>query len=170
MRLKHLMGASLAGALLLTTSAFAQDAASKKFLSEAIQGNLAEVEMGKLAQQNGGSEKIKSFGQMLEKDHSAALEKARSAAQTAGVKPPSAPSAKQKSDHDKMAKLKGADFDREFATHMVVDHKKDIAAYEKEAKKNDAIGNYAKEALPTLKKHLTTAQGLPTKPTTTGSR
>jgi hypothetical protein len=43
---------------------------------------------------------------------------------------------------------------------MVADHKKDIKAYEKEAKKNDAAGAYAKETLPTLKKHLETAQSL----------
>jgi hypothetical protein len=40
------------------------------------------------------------------------------------------------------------------------DHKKDMKAYEKEAKKNDAAGAYAKEALPTLQKHLETAQSL----------
>jgi putative membrane protein len=59
-----------------------------------------------------------------------------------------------------MSKLSGANFDREFAKHMVDDHKKDIKAYEKEAKKNDAAGAYAKEALPTLQKHLETAQSL----------
>ena len=59
-----------------------------------------------------------------------------------------------------MSKLSGDRFDREFAKHMVTDHKKDIKDYEKEAKKNDAAGAYAKEALPTLKKHLETAQSL----------
>jgi putative membrane protein len=70
------------------------------------------------------------------------------------------PNSKQKAMYDKMSKLSGDSFDREFAKHMVADHKKDIKDYEKAAKKNDAAGAYAKEALPTLHKHLETAQSL----------
>jgi putative membrane protein len=62
--------------------------------------------------------------------------------------------------YEKMSKLSGDRFDREFAKYMVADHKKDIKEYEKEAKKNDAAGAYAKEALPTLHNHLETAQSL----------
>jgi uncharacterized protein DUF4142 len=35
-----------------------------------------------------------------------------------------------------MAELKGDAFDKSFARDMVADHKKDIAAYKKEAKQN----------------------------------
>jgi len=38
--------------------------------------------------------------------------------------------------------------------HMVMDHKKDIKEFEKEAKKSDAVGGFANETLPTLRKHL----------------
>ena len=71
--------------------------------------------------------------------------------------------------YDRMSKLSGENFDRQFAKDMVEDHKKDIKAYEKEAKKNDAAGAYAKEALPTLHKHLDTAQSL-SGAATTGKR
>ena len=40
-------------AVLLGSPTFAQDAGSQKFLKEAIEGNFAEVEMGKLAQKAG---------------------------------------------------------------------------------------------------------------------
>jgi putative membrane protein len=138
----------------------AQDKASQKFLTEAIEGNLAEVQMGQLAQKNGNSDGVRSFGQMLEKDHSEANQKATAAAGTLGVTPPTAPNGKQKADYDRMAKLTGAKFDQEFVKHMVADHKKDIREYDKEAKKTDASGSYAKETLPTLHKHLETAQSL----------
>jgi len=170
MKMKYLVGAGMLAALAIGSPAQAQDAAGKKFITEAIQGNLAEVDMGKLAQQNGASDGVKSFGQMLQKDHADANEKAKAAAKTAGVAAPTAPSAKQKADYDRMSKLKGAQFDTEFATHMVADHKKDIAEYEKASQENDTIGKYAKEALPTLNKHLETAQPLQTKPATTESR
>ena len=35
-----------------------------------------------------------------------------------------------------------------------MDHKKDIKEFEKEAKKSDAVGGFANETLPTLRKHL----------------
>ena len=48
-----------------------------------------------------------------------------------------------------MAKLNGAAFDKAFAEHMVKDHKKDIAAYQKASRKQDAAGRYAQSTLPT---------------------
>jgi predicted outer membrane protein len=140
--------------------ASAQDKASQKFLTKAIEGNYAEVEMGKLAQQNGGSDAVKSFGKMLEADHGDANQKAIQVAQSLNVTPPSGPNQRQKADHDKMAKMNGAAFDKMFAEHMTQDHKKDIAEYQKVAKAKDAAGQYAGNTLPTLKKHLDTAQSL----------
>jgi putative membrane protein len=147
-------------AVLSGSPTFAQDAGSQKFLKEAIEGNFAEVEMGKLAQKQGASEGVRAFGQMLEKDHSDANKNATTVANSVGMTAPTAPNKKQKADYDKMSKLSGAKFDKEFAAHMVADHKKDIKEYEKAAKKQDAVGNYAKETLPTLRKHLETAQSL----------
>jgi putative membrane protein len=93
-------------------------------------------------------------------DHGAANQKATQAAQSLGLNPPSGPNKKQQADHDKMAKLKGDSFDRMFGQHMVADHKKDIAAYQKATKKKDAAGQYAQESIPTLQKHLEAAQSL----------
>jgi len=169
---KLIVGAGLAAALLLTAPSFAQDKADKasqKFLTEAIEGNLAEVQMGQLAQRNGGTDQVRSFGQMLEKNHADANQKATAAANQLGMNPPTGPNAKQKSSYDRMSKLSGAKFDEAFAKDMVADHRKDIREYEREAKKNDAAGTYAKEALPTLRKHLETAESL-TGGRTTGSR
>jgi putative membrane protein len=49
---------------------------------------------------------------------------------------------------------------------MVADHKKDISEFQKEAKKNDAAGSFAKETLPTLQKHLEAALSLAASGTT----
>jgi putative membrane protein len=62
-------------ALLLATSAQAAEKPSQSFLKKAIQGNYAEVEMGKLAQQNGQSDNVKNFGRMLQADHTAQTRK-----------------------------------------------------------------------------------------------
>jgi putative membrane protein len=156
----------LAGtAVLLVSATFAlaqshSDKASQRFLTQAIEGNFAEVQMGELAQQHAQSEGVKSFGQMLTSDHKAANQKAMSAAQSLGVTAPSGPNAKQKAEYNKMSKLSGAAFDKAFARHMVQDHRKDIKEYKREAKKQDAAGQYAQNTLPDLQKHLQTAESL----------
>jgi putative membrane protein len=153
-------GVTLSLAILFALPCFAQDAASQKFLQEAIEGNFAEIQMGQLAQKQASGDGVRSFGEMLEKDHSAANQKAKAAATSLGITSPTSPSKKQKADYDKMSKSSGADFDKMFASHMVADHKKDIKDYEKAAKKKDAAGSYATETLPALRKHLETAQSL----------
>jgi putative membrane protein len=155
-----IFGATLSLAILFAAPCFAQDAASQKFLKEAIEGNFAEIQMGQLAKKQASSDGVRSFGEMLEKDHSAANQKATAAATSLGMTPPTSPNNKQKADYDKMSKSSGAQFDKMFASHMVADHKKDIKDYEKAAKKKDAAGSYATETLPALRKHLETAQSL----------
>ena len=160
----HKLIATLGLATALTLSAssgFAKDQPGQKFIVKAVQGNLAEVQMGELAQEKGASDGVKSFGRMLQADHSAANQQATAAAAAIGVTPPTEPSKKQKADYARMSKLSGAAFDSHFVKHMVDDHKKDIAAYQKESKKQDGqVSQYAGATLPTLQKHLETAQSL----------
>jgi putative membrane protein len=85
---------------------------------------------------------------MLTDDHSYANRKAIEVAKLINAPPPDGPNAKQKADYDKRSKESGARFDRDFATHMVGDHEKDIAEYKKEAKQSDAAGEYAKAQIP----------------------
>jgi putative membrane protein len=121
-----------------------------------------------LAQKNGSSDAAKQFGQMLVKDHGESNQKAMSVASSMGVTAPTQPNSKQKATYNRLAKLTGNQFDRAFAKDMVADHKADIRASERESTKNDAAGSYAKETLPTLRKHLQAAESL--QPTTTGRR
>ncbi|UPK31238.1 DUF4142 domain-containing protein (plasmid) [Bradyrhizobium sp. 195] len=154
---------SLGTATLIAISianASAKNKPSEAFLKKAIQGNFAEVGMGDLAQQNGQSDGVRSYGKMLATDHAAANQKALDAANSLGMNPPSGPNAKQKADYNKMSKMSGAGFDKIFATHMVADHKKDIAEYKKAAKNKDAAGEYASGQIDTLQKHLDAAKSL----------
>lgn len=140
--------------------AYGADKTAESFIKQGIEGNSAEVEMGKLARSNGHSDAVKSYGQMLVTDHSAANDKAMEAAESLGVTVPTGPNKKQQVDHDMMAKMNGAAFDKAFAKDMVKDHKKDIAEYKKQSSKSDAAGSYAKDSLPILQKHLQGAESL----------
>jgi putative membrane protein len=156
-RLHWLLGTFMA---LSICTAVAKDKPGEAFLKKAIEGNYAEVSMGDLAQSNGRSDGVKSFGRMLSTDHAAANQKAIDAAKSMGMNPPTGPNAKQKADYDKMSKTSGTEFDKNFATHMIADHQKDIAQYKKASKMKDAAGDYASGEIDTLQKHLDTAKAL----------
>jgi putative membrane protein len=145
---------------------------SQKFIKAAIEGNLAEVDVGKLAQEKGKSDAVKKYGEMLVTDHGKANEAAKTAAQQVGVEPPSGSSVGEKATYLKLKVLSGDAFDKSFANTMVSDHESDIREYQKAAKKTDAVGQYAESSLPTLRKHLQEAKALQRelKQQTTGSK
>jgi putative membrane protein len=129
------------------------------FIKEAIQGNLAEVKMGKLGEEKGTTADIRDFGKRLVTDHSAANDKAKAAAQKAGVTPPTEPTKKQTETYQSLSKLSGSKFDRRYIEDMVKDHKKDIAEYKRAAKAGAGpVADYAQNALPTLQEHLRIAE------------
>ena len=163
MNMKPIAALGLAAALAFAASAVqAQqpDKASQKFIKNAIEGNLGEIDAGKLAQEKGKSDAVKQFGAMLVKDHSAGNEKAKEVATQLNVTPPTGSSLSAKATYLKLKVLSGDTFDRSFAKSMVKDHQSDIKEYQKEAAKMVAAGALAKETLPTLKEHLQHAQQL----------
>lgn len=153
-----------AGGLLLLLGAacvaWAADTASEKFIKDAIQGNLAEVQVGQLAQEKGATQGVKDFGAALANDHRMANEKALQVAQHMSVMPPDKPGLKQQAVYEKLSRLSGPKFDREFAKSMAKDHQEDIAKYQKESQLTDAAATYAKDTLPKLHEHLKMAQEL----------
>jgi len=156
--LKH---STLAAVLILMGSTTAVIAKSDNpFLTEAIQINLAEISVGDLAQKNAGSEEAKAFGKMLVDDHTASNQKAMSLAQANGVTPPNEPKPEDKDTQQRLSKLSGADFDRDFAKTMVKGHKEAISKFEAASKGDDNVAKFAQETLPTLQKHLEQAQTL----------
>jgi putative membrane protein len=165
MRSSTLLSTAMVAVTLLALSALrAQSAgsvdANRIFMNKAVQGDLAEIQIGKLAQRKGTSEEVKRFGEKLVADHGANLEKAKSVAQSIGVTPPTAPNAAQKASYDRLNKLSGSEFDRKFAAHMVQDHKKDIKEFRHESKKSGASADFARQTAPKLQQHLRIAESL----------
>jgi putative membrane protein len=141
--------------------ALAQDSPESKFLVDAVRGDLAEVKLGELAQQKGQSEGVREFGEMLVEDHSKAMKQTAELAKEMNVIPPAQPTAEQTQKHDALARLSGAEFDRQFAAEMVKGHQQEIAKYQKQAQAGDSeVAELAEELLPTLEQHLAAAQRL----------
>jgi predicted outer membrane protein len=76
---------------------------------------------------------------------------------------------KGSSDHkkmmDKMGKLSGADFDREYIKQQVADHDKAVSLFEKQSKngKDPELRAFADRTLPALKEHQQTVRNLNSK-------
>jgi putative membrane protein len=155
---------TLVGVLALALAPqFASGAApdsAKDFVADAIKGDNSEIMMGQLAEQHGGSQGVRAFGQTLVTDHGKAKADMVKLAASMNVTPSADPKPEAKKEYDRLAKLSGAEFDREFIKGMVEDHRKDVAAFEKEAKAGHAASKIAADQLPTLKKHLEMAENL----------
>ena len=134
----------------------------RHFITQATEDGHAEVALGKLAQQNGANKVVKDFGQRMVADHGKANEELAGIATKLGITPPSAPGAKHKADMKKLSKLKAADFDREYAEHMVKDHEKAVTLFEKEARNGEApeLKAFASKTLPVLQEHLKRAKAM----------
>src|SRR5262249_16709841 len=93
-------------------------------------------------------------------DHASANEELKAAAQKDGVALPQDASPKQKQMADKLGKLQGADFDKEYSSMMVKDHEEDVALFKKEASsgKDANMKAFAQKSLPTLEEHLKMAK------------
>ncbi len=126
------------------------------FLSDAAPGGLAEVELGQLAAKQATSAGVRQFAERMVADHTKAGADLKALAQQKKVMLPMEANPKDKQEMDKLSKLKGADFDREYVTAMVAAHERDVKAFESEA--NGAVDAdvkaFAAKTLPTLKEHL----------------
>lgn len=126
------------------------------FINNAAPGGMAEVELGKLAAAKAQNAEVKAFGQKMVEDHSKAGEELKQiAAQKKVTLPPELlPAHKQLME--KLSKMSGADFDKEYVKAMVEAHEKDVAAFENVSKTAaDAdVKAFATKTLPTLKMHL----------------
>jgi putative membrane protein len=159
--MKALLISAVSASALIAFLGGAEAKTAKAFIEEGIQGDTAEVMMGKLAGQKGVSGGVKQFGETLVDDHSKAKNEKIAVAQKIGATIPTGPSKDAQAEYDKLSKLSGADFDREFITHMTMDHQKDIKEFEEEAKAgHNETSNLAMMQLPTLKKHLTLVEAL----------
>jgi putative membrane protein len=145
-----------------TSSTVAPSQASKDFVTKAASGGLLEVQLGQLAQQNAKSQRVKDFGGMMVTDHSKANDELKSLAASNNITIPAALLPEHQKHLDMMSKMKGDAFDKHYMDMMVNDHKEDIDEFKKEANSstNDAFKNFAAKTLPTLQKHLDSAQAI----------
>jgi len=130
--------------------------ADQDFAKKVAAGGMAEVELAKLAQQKASSEEVKSLAMRLETDHMKANDGLKALASKKGWDLPTSPTPDQQAKKDKLEKLSGTAFDKQYVDLMVANHRTNISAFERQASKGtDAdLKTWASSTLPTLETHL----------------
>lgn len=134
----------------------------KRFMHDAAQGGMAEVELGRLAAERASSEEVKKFGQRMIDDHTKAGDQLKEVAGKQGVQLPATLSTKDKMTKERLAKLRGGQFDKAYMADMVKDHVKDVADFRQESKmgSNAEVKDFATQTLPILEDHLRQAKSI----------
>lgn len=134
-----------------------QDFSERAFISQAMQGGMAEVQLGQLAQQKSESNDVKQFAAKMVNDHGQMGEKwLKPVAQKMGIDEPSGPSKKDKKEIEKLSGLSGQDFDREYITMMVKDHQKDLKEFQSESQtaQDPTVKQIADKGSQVIEQHL----------------
>ena len=138
------------------TGGIAVDKDDAKFATDAANGGMTEVELGKLALSKTHIASLKKFAQMMVDDHGKANDELKAIAQKKNITLPDAPDNDHKQKIADLEKKQGKDFDKAYVEAMIDGHKKTLDLMEKEAKdgKDADLKAFAEKTAPTVKMHL----------------
>ncbi len=135
----------------------AQSMGDQSFVSKALEGGNAEVQLGQLAEQKSQSNDVKQFGQKMVNDHTQMAEKwLKPVAKQLGVSEPKGPSKKDKKLIEKLSALSGQEFDTQYIQAMVKDHKEDLKEFQGEAQaaQDPSVKQVATQGATVISQHL----------------
>jgi putative membrane protein len=128
-------------------------AQDQEFVNQAGVINMAEVELGKMAQSKASNSEVKTFAKKMVEDHGKAGKELEQLVRQEKGKMPKELDQTHKDLKDKLSKLSGSEFDKEYMEAMAKGHQKAITAFESESKSETAIGKWAAQTLATLQQH-----------------
>jgi putative membrane protein len=136
--------------------------AEKEFVINAGVLGLAEVQMSRMALEKGIGGNVRAFAQKIVADHSASNAELAQLATTKGLALATELSGDAKAGLEHLDSLSGADFDRAFMQHMVADHEKAVADFDRASTSttDPQIKAFAVRNLPLLKQHLAEAKDI----------
>ena len=139
-----------------STGGIAVTAEDAKFATDAANGGMAEVALGKLAQTKATNPQVKSFADMMVTDHSKVNDELAAIAKAKNITLPAAPDADHQKKLDDLAKLSGKDFDKAYVDAMVDGHKKTLDLMNMAAKdcKDSELKAFAVKTAPVVQTHL----------------
>jgi putative membrane protein len=134
----------------------------RMFVKNAMQGSMAEVQLGQLTLQKSQNEQVKQFAQRMIDDHTKLNEQMKPVAQQIGVDAPSQVSKKDKAIMTKLQGLSGTAYDQAYLKDMVKDHKQDLNEFQMEssAGQDQIVKDAANQGSKVIATHLQMAQQL----------
>nr|ALS88907.1 protein of unknown function (DUF4142) [uncultured bacterium] len=145
------------------TKQLALNVHDQKFVQQAAQAGIAEVDAGKLASSQGSSDSIKKFANQMVQDHGKANDELKQIAQGKGAIVPDTADRAHRSLLDKLKKLSGPQFDRRYiADAGVRDHQEAVRLFRDEANKgaDPDVKAFAQKTLPVIESHLQMARDI----------
>lgn len=147
----------------------------KKFINEAAQGGMAEVQLGQLALKRASSPTVKKYAQQMIDEHTKVNKELMALAKQKGVTPPKAIAPKHEKLRAKLSGLSGKSFDQAYMKEAGVQaHTEQAALFERQSQQGQDpdLKAFAAKTLPAVQMHLQEAQaftGGSTSPSTTSS-
>jgi len=147
------------------TSPVTDAASTRNFVDTAAADGMAEVELGHLAMQKANNPDVKQFAEKMVADHSKANAELKQLASSKNIVLPAGLNAYQKADKDRLSKLSGVEFDREYMSLMSSAHDKAVNLFQLESHHgtDTDIETWATKILPTLREHQTLAKNIAAK-------
>ena len=166
-----------------------QPSDAREFITKLTMVGMTEVQLGKIAEERATNPDVKAFGSMMVKDHTAAGEGLSKIAAQLNVPQPKELDGQHRQLVDRLSKLQGAEFDREYINAMVKGHEEVVSTLQARAGKrltsndpaaggkpatggsesvgttgagsaNAVLTNWAAKTLPTTQKHLERARAI----------
>lgn len=143
---------------------------TREFVTRIGVAGLAEVELGKLASERAMDADVKAFAQMMVRDHSRANNELSKIASQLNIQVPTELDPTHRELTDRLSKVKGAEFDREYMAAMVKGHE-DAAGLLRSftsadrpigtsgsARGEQSLMEWAMKMMPTVERHLERAR------------
>jgi putative membrane protein len=132
----------------------------KNFVMDAARSSMAEKQLGDLAEQKASNDSVKNLAKEIKDEHTQSVEKLQQIASNKNVSFPSDLSRSDRTIVERLQKLSGEEFDKEYMKQTVKEHQKDVENYRQQAKnaKDADVKEYAQNTLPTLEQHLNRAR------------
>ena len=132
----------------------------KGFAQKAATGGQAEVALGNLALQKASDPKVKEFAQRMVSDHTNANQQLQQIAGKKDLDLPTMVPTEAQEEQDKLSKLSGKAFDKEYIRYEVQDHQQDVQDFQKAQSdvSDPDLKQFASQTLPIIEQHLKLAQ------------
>lgn len=133
----------------------------REFMVKAAQGGMAEVQYGQIALQRASSNTVRQYAQRMIQEHTKANNELKALAKAKGVTLPKNIGEKNQKLKQRLLRLSGARFDREYMEEAgVKSHEEQAKLFERQIERgqNPDVIDFARKTLPVVQMHLQQAE------------